>query len=240
MTYGIKFINDSGVTQIDDSTNSCLSFKNKGIIDYNSMAADSNMAGVRYYDLSGVGDVPLIALRIPPNTGMTQSAAVGIANVSKVGAFWTFRVALVTAYAVNVDWWVFDRPADVTSGFGIVVYDANGRVTINGSERLISVHGALADGGSTGVVNVARIYAIAGNIYGDYQEQINVDEDGNLEFIAVTTVKGWLGLNGGIEIQQFTQNIASGQGGSGPGYPGTSVIKQSSAVSGMVIDVTDY
>lgn len=147
---GVQINNDYGVVQIDqDYSNHLLVSKGRGVTyAANGMA----MFQVPY---AGTGTAPILCLK-PVNGFAFLYAA---PNRNQAGN-WTIAA---NAVGVSVDWYLFD--ANVASqdvGPGLSVYDANGRLAYNSSQRSLNVVSQLTTPASDGA------YQFSQNVGGDY------------------------------------------------------------------------
>jgi hypothetical protein len=233
MAFGLQFINNSSVNQIDESTSYCLGFKSKGTI--TSWTSDA-IANAYTATITVTGDTPMVALYVEPNVYPENPQTIaGIASATKSGSTWTIKIAKSDVESRYVEYYVFDRPANLTSGFGIMIYDSSGNPVFNGSENLAPVVTALDWGvsASTGVIQAGHKYAFVSTFDAIYQE--NSTESGT-EYII--TSRGFRTPSNAVAANAFTNEFGSGS----PGYPSSSLITDASGGdfrgAAMVVDVT--
>jgi hypothetical protein len=231
MAFGLQFMNDSGVMQIDETSSYCLGLKTKGTI--TSWTADA-VANAYTSTITYTGDTPMVALYVQPNAYPENPPTIaGVASATKSGSTWTIVIAKSDVESRFVEYYIFDRPANITSGFGIMVYDSAGNPVFNGAELLAPVVTALDWGGSTGVIQAGHKYAFVSTFDAKYQE--NSYEFGS-EYIIET--RGFRTPANGVAGSQFTNEFGSGS----PGYPSSSLITNASGGdfrgAAMVVDVT--
>lgn len=234
MAFGLQFINNSSVNQIDESTSYCLGFKSKGTI--TSWTSDA-IANAYTATITVTGDTPMVALYVEPNVyPENQQTIAGIASATKLGSTWTIKIAKSDVESRYVEYYVFDRPANVTSGFGIMIYDSSGNPVFNGSEKLAPVVTALDWGvsASTGVIQAGHKYAFVSTFDAIYQE--NSDQNGNIEYHIYT--RGFRTPANAVASNAFDNIFGQGQGG----FPTSSLITDAGGGdfrgAAMVVDVT--
>jgi len=139
MTYGTRFVNDSGTIQIDDTFQN-YEFKTSGTISV-PIYADY---GVVTYTGSAKA---IIAIRPQSGFGIVIRS-VGYNNTTgvKTWQFWTNT-------ACTMDYYIFDVPDQLTElpAYGMVVRDAAGQITFRSDKkymRVAGMHSILSDTGS--------------------------------------------------------------------------------------------
>ncbi|KAF1005483.1 MAG: hypothetical protein GAK28_03235 [Luteibacter sp.] len=138
MSTGFQVIGASGAWQADESFAS-LALRQKGSTTFTAAGSYNRSAIAGINVGAGPWETPILAVRSDFPTlvlGMWLN-----------GSQWNYTVVAPNNpqegqnAGKSLDWWLFDRPADLGSTNGLVVRDAAGRVTFDAYQKYLRVRG---------------------------------------------------------------------------------------------------
>lgn len=199
MSFGFKSIGENGTIQIDENYPS-ISLLGKGT--FTPTTPYGLRARVGTITLSG--DMPLLAIRATPQTGVGRKGATVI-GISRSGQNWTFTILVFNDYATK-DWSIqyfhYARPPNTLSGFGLVVKDSTGLVTYNSNYPAMN----LSAGGTRAFVAMSLVNYSENPIW-DTEEQREVISYG------YSTTVYWVD---GANVVTYVADIETGEALSPP------------------------
>lgn len=167
---------------------------------------------VRYFDLTVSGTAPLLALAVPKASAANTSRGVGVLNVVRSGNDWTFRILIVNSENADFgfSYWLFDSPENMTTSYGLEVFDPFGVLVFTSEARVMEIADAFVQG---------RRYAALHGIGIRLQESF--DDDFNNPSVAWTYSAdvAWTGASGfGFQTAILANGVTYGT--VSPNYPG--------------------
>lgn len=127
MPTGLQIIGDSGAVQVDESFAS-LALRGKGSATFATYETDPRDSATLTVTIAG--EYPLLAYR--------SAFPVALWYVEQSGANWIFHLITAKSNAgQSLQWYVFDRPVDIGSKYGLQVFDASGRLTFDALQKYL-------------------------------------------------------------------------------------------------------
>lgn len=166
MTYGIEIRNSANRIQVDENY-PCLVYKSQGSVVVSTMTTTDTWgtSGTVYTKDITVTNCtnPMLIIDVPLNTNVSYvDPILGYFTKSVVGSTYTFTIvgagsglALFTSF----NYYVFDKPTQATSGYGIQVFDSNGNVTFDSSiSKLVNVYSPMLKNGEYSLPAAASLF----------------------------------------------------------------------------------
>lgn len=225
MAYGALFVNDNNRIQIDENS-PVLSLMSQGT----ATAGDSVMGSstTRAYTLTVSGrTAPLLAIGVDKPTQGEKGCHV--VEAVRNGGSWTYTVIIWHQYGTDFAfrWYLFDLPyGTVLTGYGLAVWDAQGRLVFNSNHAPMRTVTTMASG---------RVYAVVHYAPFLYNESWWWDTTNQVDRVnwslyadAVATYSGATPMSG---------FIAGGESFSGPTIPWPHT-QTSGPLTPLFVDVT--
>lgn len=238
MPVGAEFHTASGIVQIDDQAPVlCLRYAGSSTVVNQHPASQNASTNIAMtVDITVTAETPQIFV-----CGEQAGAAFGVIATVLSGNTWTFRV-IGFSHSPRFSYFIFDTPPASSSGAGIEVYDANGRVMFSSLYRPMIVKGFTFNdtGANPNTINLSgsRQYASAHNASITRREFDDNLTDGDTitywtDYLNVASVNG-----GQVSVNAYA--IAGGSTNGGQGSPpiGTGLGGWGSPSSMTAVDVT--
>lgn len=166
MAYGLEVRNTGDRLVIDDNY-PCMTYKSQGSVTVSSMSTtDTWGSGNTVYTKDIVVTnctTPMLVIDVPLNTNTSYTDPVlGYFTKSVSGSTYTFTIvgagsglSLVSSF----NYYVFDKPTQSTSGYGIQLFDQYGNVTFDSSiSKLIEIYTPMYRGASYALPGLASSF----------------------------------------------------------------------------------
>lgn len=220
MSIGFQVVGSSGAWQADD-TFASLALRAKGTVTLGTVAPFNRTASANIPVGAGPFDTPILAVRSDYPTLVSW--------MWLNGSQWTYTVLAPNSpqegqnVGKTLDWWLFDRPADLGSSTGLVVRDASNRVTFDAAQRYLRVRGVQTNGANGSVDYGSGVLAYASTRVGVITSVSQLTPGGQytqtIGFTGARTVGstvsivGWLGhqFTGVIPPDGPYPNVQDGQ-----------------------------
>lgn len=235
MSYGFRVVNTANTVQVDER------FANLAL----SASGTVYVSGA--YDLTVSGVTPLVAIVPTGNSSGRLSITRGRSNGD--GTF-TFRL-FTSWFGLDVDYFVFDKPATLGSGYGLRVFDASGNVTFDSRLKYMRVQELIIDQTSNGdgmdwsrTFTSGRRYAVVTtlwNIYAESSQWVDDEIPGIPQYYwSFQTYHYAVDWTSAHQLSATWQPYQSGSGGPDPS-PISGLPSGSYGPNGrMIIDVTNF
>jgi len=195
MPVGFQAINDDGVVQIDEN------YINMQLVQKGTVALNTwTWPGIHSGSFTYTGEAPIVALYSPVVAAVTNSV--------RSGNSWTFYISAATESPISIGYYVFDRAAISSSGAGLEIFNASGKLVYSSATKLLRIGAMPAIEG--GVINSSRTYAMASWGGPHYDEQSF--EGGS--YVTTYFLFGGRSIAGGGYIEDATAHVENN-----PAYP---------------------
>ncbi|WP_293826019.1 hypothetical protein [uncultured Brevundimonas sp.] len=220
MSFGVLFLNDSNRVQIDENT-PVLSLIQKGTA--TATTAVMGSPTTRAYTLTLTGrTAPLLAIGVEkPSQG---EKGFQIVEVVRNGGSWTYTIMIWHQYGTDFGfrWYLFDLPYGTPLiGYGLAVWDAQGRLVFNSNHAPMRSVTAMAAGRSYAAVYYAPFILNESWSWDTAEQRDRVTWSLYCEAVATYPGAGWASgyVDGGESFSGPTIPWPNTQSGGGPLSP---------------------